>query len=195
MWGEKPSSAPRWLEKVNWESLAVHLPTFKAKVGRDQGKKIPHQGWKRRAETFGWQSSTLLHLFHWSFFVLCPIIWNERLNFTASFPFPFRYGELIQAQSSAAILLGKHLFIQASPLERKKPQGAMHSQQGTRLLNLLELDDAWEFKPLPLLCERLENSGGGIWLWSLSLRKWAHSTEPRGNVLTFEHLTKSCPLT
>lgn len=90
MWGEKPSSAPRWLEKVNWESLAVHLPKFKAKVGRDRGKKIPHQGWKRRAETFGWQSSTLLHLFHWSFFCFVPYNMKWMVELYRIFSIPFQ---------------------------------------------------------------------------------------------------------
>lgn len=193
MWGEKPSSVPRRLEKVNWESLAVHLPTFKAKVGRDQEKKIPHQGWKRRAETFGWQSCTLLHFLHWSFicFVPCNMKRKAELYWELhycifSIPFQVRTADTGTEQCSYAPW--KALAYPDWSSWKKKATRCRAQSVGHPSAE--PAGDGW--------CMRVQATTTSLWkagefrwgnlTWSLSLRKWAHSAEPRGMCLPLSTL-------
>lgn len=117
MWREKPPSAPRWFGKVNWESLAVHLPRFKAKVEGEQ-EKNPTSGVKRKNRNIritAMHSAFFFLLLTGVFCVFCNI--NDELNspkncigvqhestFT-SFPFSLWCRNLTEVLSRAAMLL------------------------------------------------------------------------------------------
>lgn len=154
MWRGKPPSAPRWLEQVSWESLAVHLPRFKAKVEREQEKKIPHRERKGKAETLGWQLRISSHLFscalQWKSWTLLRIIpWHSVKALSCLFYSPpgTDTWSVCRAEQQSFLPCGKYLLFQTGPLEREKPRGAWRGPRGTALLNQLQFGDAQEFKP------------------------------------------------
>lgn len=113
-----------------------------------------------------------------------------------SFPFPFRYRYLIQVQSRAAMLLALwKVFVYSDWSSwKKKATRCLTRSTGYRSAKPAVVRQCTRIQALiPLSCERLENWGGRIWLWSHSLGKWAHSAELLGMCFPLSTLTSPAP--
>lgn len=97
------------------------------------------------------------------------------------------------AEQQCSLPYRKYLFIQTGPLEREKATRGCTWSVGHQFAEPAEV--WWGTQDQALIsfpCGRLEKSGGGIWLWSHSLRKLVHSAPPLGMYLPLSTFNKPC---